>query len=553
MPTGYCSGPRAPRPVELAVPSESGPFRFLPEPVRAASIHHMNQSTKNLTLLWLAYLVTLVLAVTRHEMWRDEHQAWTLVTHSATLGELWQNTRYEGHPLLWFLLLWPLARLTNNAVAMQVVHTLLALASGYLVVFRSPFRFFEKAALLFGYYLLFEYGAIVRNYQPGVLLAFLAALEWGKTRPSYPLLGLLLFLLCQTNAYAALLAVGIGAGVFLEGGFSVRRMVSKDVLAYALPLSLGVVVFALTTRPPADASFAPDWFVRLDGERLKQCLSSAAQGLLPIPGRGFHFWNSTAFMPLVGSLVLLLSLWLGWRLLRRNAGSGWVFLVTCGLMLLFTYTKMLPSLRHAGHLFLAFVVGYWHLCQRAADDREPLPGRWFAEGVLLVQALTGVFAVAVDAVFPFSNSKATAAYLKTLPSAPVAGSPDHLLTPLAGYLQKEVYFLGTQQPGSFVKWRQSDYNLNLITLPDTALVRRALPESKPYGTPVRLVVARRFITTLPVQPGQIATVRTGSGPVRVTCLRAFEGAIQDEEDYVVFNLEPERAVALTAGTTDTQR
>jgi len=507
--------------------------------------------TSSFFWLWLGYAAVLGLLAWRHEMWRDEHQAWMLATHSATLADLWENTRYEGHPLLWFLVLWPAARLTTNPLAMQGFHLLLAVATAYLVVFRSPFRFAEKVALLFGYYLLFEYGTIVRNYQLGVLLAFLAAWEWGRLSPRYGRLGLWLFLLTQTNAYAALLAVAIAAGVWLEGGFALRRLFGGRELAYLLPTALGMLVFTLTTRPPADANFAPGWFTQFDGERVKMALSAAAQGLFPVPGHWYHFWNSTILSPLAGSVLLLVSLGLGWRLLRANAGSAGLFLSAAGLMLLFMYVKMLPSLRHAGNFFLAFVVAYWHLRERTTPPRD----RWFAGAVLGVQVAVGVFAAVLDLLFPFSNSKATAAYLRSLPSAPVAGSPDHLMTPVAGYLREDVYFLGIQRPGSFVKWKLSDYNLPLITLPDTALVRRALVRSRPYGAPVRLVVARRFLTTLPTRPGEAALVPTATGPVRVVCLRPFDEAIQNEEDYVVFNVEPGNRGWLPArtGASDTQR
>ena len=45
----------------------------------------------------------------QHAMWRYEMQAWLLARDSQTLGDLFFNLRYEGHPALWHLLLWPLA------------------------------------------------------------------------------------------------------------------------------------------------------------------------------------------------------------------------------------------------------------------------------------------------------------------------------------------------------------------------------------------------------------------------------------------------------------
>ena len=51
-----------------------------------------------------ALLVTAVFgaaalfALTQHEMWRDELQAWLLARDSATPLDLMRNLKYEGHP-----------------------------------------------------------------------------------------------------------------------------------------------------------------------------------------------------------------------------------------------------------------------------------------------------------------------------------------------------------------------------------------------------------------------------------------------------------------------
>ncbi|MGC8917693.1 MAG: hypothetical protein ACP5NF_12030, partial [Thermoanaerobaculum sp.] len=75
------------------------------------------------------YGVLLGLLMARHEPWRDEIQAWLLARDSPHLLDLWRHTRYEGHPLLWHVLLWGLAKLTPNPAAMQVLHWVLATAA----------------------------------------------------------------------------------------------------------------------------------------------------------------------------------------------------------------------------------------------------------------------------------------------------------------------------------------------------------------------------------------------------------------------------------------
>src|SRR5689334_1095494 len=56
-----------------------------------------------------------------HGMWRDELQAWLIARDSASVGDLFFNLRYEGHPGLWHILLWLLSRLTTNPLAMAIL------------------------------------------------------------------------------------------------------------------------------------------------------------------------------------------------------------------------------------------------------------------------------------------------------------------------------------------------------------------------------------------------------------------------------------------------
>lgn len=116
-----------------------------------------------LFLLLVVYGAALALLLAHHEMWRDELQGWLLARDSGNLGQLWHNTRYEGHPLLWHLILFPLAHLTASPVAMQVVHWGVAVGVAALVLFAAPFQVWVRALIVFGYFPLYEYGAISRN------------------------------------------------------------------------------------------------------------------------------------------------------------------------------------------------------------------------------------------------------------------------------------------------------------------------------------------------------------------------------------------------------
>src|SRR4029079_19519456 len=58
-----------------------------------------------------AFVVAGAISIAFHEPWRDEVQAWLLARGSTGLVTLVRNSRYEGAPVLWHLLLLPLTRL----------------------------------------------------------------------------------------------------------------------------------------------------------------------------------------------------------------------------------------------------------------------------------------------------------------------------------------------------------------------------------------------------------------------------------------------------------
>ncbi len=58
---------------------------------------------------WLAVGALSLASVLTHEPWRDELHTW-LVTRDLSVLQMWHEMRWEGHVLLWQLVLHPFAR-----------------------------------------------------------------------------------------------------------------------------------------------------------------------------------------------------------------------------------------------------------------------------------------------------------------------------------------------------------------------------------------------------------------------------------------------------------
>ena len=98
------------------------------------------------------FLILGALNASRHEMWRDEIQAWLLAKDSSSPVQLLKNLKYEGHPGVWHLSLFPLSRITPSPIAMQPFHLIIACLSVYLFLRFSPFTKVQKALFTWVHY-----------------------------------------------------------------------------------------------------------------------------------------------------------------------------------------------------------------------------------------------------------------------------------------------------------------------------------------------------------------------------------------------------------------
>ena len=122
--------------------------------------------------------------VFHHEVWRDEAQAWLVVRDLDLLGVI-KHVRTEGHPLLWYFLVMPLAKVIHgfNAVfSMQILNWLFVVAGVGVFLFKSPFNFFLKISVILSSGFLYWYPVIARSYCLIPFLVFLLAVLYKKQK-----------------------------------------------------------------------------------------------------------------------------------------------------------------------------------------------------------------------------------------------------------------------------------------------------------------------------------------------------------------------------------
>ena len=431
--------------------------------------------------LTAAYALLLAFTMFHHELWRDELQHWMLVRDSTGPLDLFRNMKYETIPKLWHLSLLPVTWLTSSPAGMQILHWAIASAAVFVVARYAPFGPLQKILFAFGYFPLYEYGVMSRNYALGLLFAVVACalLRHRYRKPLW--LALSLALMSNTSAHACILAIGVLFGLILDYCLN-RRALAEDGAVDVRKLHAGFAVVAagillavLQMIPPEDvtlssmsATWRHSWYLEWNPIWLAQCLKT-------IPFVAF-FPVDPRFVPVVGLAPeqpeAVYGVWTAVVLVAAVVAFCWrrtvallLFLCLVTGFLTFFYTVHYGSFRHLGFLLISLLVLVWggrYLAGPAAgagpEARRAVHagriGSLLLTGLLAMHAVGGLRAVAMEVERPFSQAGRTAGYIQAsgLESLPMIGYPDWSASAVVGHLspEKRIHYVQGNREGSFV-------------------------------------------------------------------------------------------------------
>ena len=148
--------------------------------------------------LFLVWLAVVFVAAFNHEFWRDETQVWCIV-RDLGLWDIFETVRVDGHPLLWYLLILPFAKLGLPVESMMFVSILFVGLGVAFLLWKSPLSIFEKTIVVLSSGMVYYLPVVARNYALIPLFLFLIAHYYDK-RGEHPYkYSLSLILLSQTH------------------------------------------------------------------------------------------------------------------------------------------------------------------------------------------------------------------------------------------------------------------------------------------------------------------------------------------------------------------
>ena len=427
-----------------------------------------------------AFIVIMLISILHHEVWRDEIEAWLIAQHSGSIGELFQNFKYEGHPCLWFFLLYVITRFTDQMFFMQLLHVLIATGSIYVFVRYAPLSKLHKVLFCFGYFSAYEYAVISRNYAIGILLIFIFCALYVSRLKSYIPLSIVLFFLSQTSFFGLIFALLLSFILFIEFVFdkNVRSVwISKkwEISIAALIVIIGVVSAVFQMLPPEDSKNVVGWRTYFDAAQFLRVAKTIWESFFPVPQLQYEFWNTNIVS--VGGIINILSvavlIVLPFFFIRRPV-------VFCGFvvgvlgLLSFFYLKYAGHLRHQGHLFILFIVCYWLMAYHKPIDLKSKTIRFVSKlseklapiavtVILCAQVAGAAIAIGFDLKYPFSANRAVIDYIleNKLEKMVMAGDIDYSAQFIPAYLGKEIYYPLSNRFGTYVIWDTQRGDLRL--------------------------------------------------------------------------------------------
>lgn len=437
-------------------------------------------------LVALAHLAVAGWAMWHHEMWRDELHSWVVARDSATPWDVVRNHSYDGHPPLWYLVLWIVTRFTWRPAVMQALHLAIASADVFLVARYAPFSRAARALFAFGYFAAYEYAAISRCYGLALLFVVLLCMQHRRRFERPVTTALLLAALALTTTVATIVAGAYAAALALD----LLVMRERRPRAWLPIASAAIAGLAATAAawPPADSTVAHV------GDRPELPWSYGPTriiaGLLPIPRPDFYYWNSNAILswaPLDRAapwLAVALAAWALYVLWPERAARV-LFAVGAPLLVVLFAGVYSGDVRHHGFVFVLFLMGAWIGWERRRPSLAPT-----LAALLVVHVASAAIAIAYETRFVFSSGGRAAEAIRraNLADATLVAELDYPATAMLGQLGPHAvaYSPRTGRAFSFVRWTRD----RLRDPSDAETLQFAVSMARSRGADVVLVMNR---------------------------------------------------------------
>jgi hypothetical protein len=387
-----------------------------------------------------------------HELWKDEWQAW-FVAKEMSISQLVNFTYYEAHPILWYLYLKffsPLHHLIGDVSTINFAH-LVSVAGGlYFLIVRFRLPLLIKVLFALTYFVSFEYAVVNRGYFLTIFLVFWAVdiIQRGISKPFH--LGVILFLLCQTEVYGVFMALCLGL-YLLQKEVNKLAFLGSTIGKW---LIAGCIVFVISVFPRDQAHIAKAQSKQPDmAETVLIALQGNLSNTFTIGVTDDTARYGVNYLGVIISLFVVVGLYF---LLKNEKKMLYSFASYLAMAIVFSSIFYIGGVRQWGMGFIFFIA----LLELRGLD---LKLDWQPSAIVVIFCIFGMIhgmkAFHQDFKIPFTNAKTAGEYINThVPiKVPVLSLNKFQTTPVIGYAGRNFFELPEGKEFNYFRWLDKIY------------------------------------------------------------------------------------------------
>lgn len=289
--------------------------------------------------LFAAYSLLTLFGALKHEVWLDEAQAWVIL-RDAPLSEIPHILKVEGHPYLWYIILYPFVKLGFPVDYVSLISWAFMAAGAWVLLFKVELPMPLKAVILFSSGFMFFNSIILRVYCLIPPILFLILWVYPKRRERAVLYGFLIALLTNTHIFicgiVAVLGILMIWELFAEWKKSPKKqnacklvglcVAGAGVLALVIPLMGSMQANGAVVSRTSSSLWPRIW------NMLSSTVSDAfLYSLLP-PNPESPLWDIAFAFVKIFVLVMLVALRHWRKAFAVELGFLAFYHITCGLI-----------------------------------------------------------------------------------------------------------------------------------------------------------------------------------------------------------------------------
>ncbi|MGZ4098105.1 MAG: hypothetical protein ACXVNM_04460 [Bacteroidia bacterium] len=468
------------------------------------------------------YFVTGLIGILNHEVWLDEAHHFLIAKDSVSLSDLIYNTRYEGHPILWSLLVYIITRFTDDILYMQLMNCLIMTMVCFLFLKHSRFNMVLNIVILCGYFFIYEYLVISRNYSLLVLaltILFISLQDRNKSKLFY----VSLLLLSLTHVFGIIISLSVCL-IFLFANKENEKFQKPPLI---ILIAAGLLVF-WSAWVPAD-HFLSHYNAGglLSYKRISSTASIFAKGFLPVPDITESIkWNSNFFinkLHFTGGLLGLFVFLIPAYFFRKNLLLLSIYLIPSIVICVFMHlSHILVSVRYGGIMFILFIYITAFLSPGILDKKLPI---FFIISLSTLHLIAGLIMYTKDLYSEFSNSKKVSEFIKEqIPGDKIVIVSNFTSAPgICYYHHKKIYYAEYKGYGSYCKWNTWPFILNNDEL--TGEIKKVYPPNDTL-----ILVLNEYYYKVDLK----GTLKFKDKRFHYKQIKKFEGAMVNNENYTLF-------------------